>query len=426
MKTITHPEFGESAIVEVLDNGLQVTIYHKPEFATSCFAFGTPYGAFDYKQNEADGSIFEVPLGAAHFLEHKLFEKPEEDMLSKFNSLGANVNAFTTESETVYFFTITTPEYQKPLNLLLDFVQDLQIDDASVEKEKGIIVEELLMYEQIPNYRLYREAMSCLFENHPLKYDVGGTTDSVVSTTRKELEDCHQRNYHPSRMQFLAITPCDPEEVLQVIKANQAKKDFGKPITMRRFPVIEPESVVKKEVKVDFDIPTTKSALVFKLNLPQSDLAERERIAQALNCALQAQFSTLNPQYQLWIDEKIINEFFGFEVNIGKDYGYVMFFGETADPQSWRDFLLKQIEEMKKNPVDSAVLAQLKKRTWGNALSLFDKPSAIVFEILRSDLYGLSFFETQKITRALTVDNCVDSLKYVKDIHSSLVILGKI
>lgn len=193
MKTIRNERYQESYDVETLDNGLRVVIWHKPGYARSLFMMATPLGAMDICQVDEHGTQCVYPAGIAHFLEHKMFEKKDRDVMDDFSRMGASVNAFTSYGETAYYFS-TSEDVREPLNLLLDFVQDLDISDASVEKEKGIIVSELNMYLQMSDNRLLMETYKSLFHEHPLKYDIGGDEESVRSITRTQLEECYARN----------------------------------------------------------------------------------------------------------------------------------------------------------------------------------------------------------------------------------------
>ena len=157
MKKTVEPRFDETFYSETLENGLKLIIWHKPLFTSTSCIFATPYGALDHCQKLEDGTIIEDPSGIAHFLEHKMFESEHGDVMNDFSEMGANVNAYTSYTETCYTFSTSQQDISKPLNLLLDFVQELNISDESVEKEKGIIIQELAMYQQMPDSRLFFE-----------------------------------------------------------------------------------------------------------------------------------------------------------------------------------------------------------------------------------------------------------------------------
>lgn len=137
MKKIVNAQFDETWYTHTLDNGLNLIFWHKPDFVSAAVVFATPYGALDYRQIDKEGNHLDFPSGIAHFLEHKLFESDEGDVMDDFSRMGANVNAFTSYNETCYYFTTSHGDLKEPLNLLIDFVQDLRITEESVEKEKA-------------------------------------------------------------------------------------------------------------------------------------------------------------------------------------------------------------------------------------------------------------------------------------------------
>ena len=155
MNKVISDKYRECYYEETLKNGLKVVIWHKDNYQKSFALMATPLGAFDVTQIDSKGNIYQYHPGLAHFLEHKMFEKENHDVMEDFSNMGANVNASTTYDSTCYYFQ-TSAELYEPLNLLLDFTQQLDITKESVEKEKGIITQELNMYQQMSDFRLVR------------------------------------------------------------------------------------------------------------------------------------------------------------------------------------------------------------------------------------------------------------------------------
>ncbi|WP_407372218.1 EF-P 5-aminopentanol modification-associated protein YfmH, partial [Carnobacterium sp.] len=201
MEKKVYEQLQEIIYTETLDNGLKVTLLPKNDFHKTYGLFSTNFGSID-NQFVPNGKteMVTAPDGIAHFLEHKLFETKGDDMMNAFSAMGADVNAFTSYRETVYYFSITGEDVEEPLNLLLDFVQDFNITPESVEKEKGIIAQEVAMYAQMPDQKLLNETYKCLYYNFPMKYDIGGDKKSIYAITKNELEECYTINYHPSNM----------------------------------------------------------------------------------------------------------------------------------------------------------------------------------------------------------------------------------
>ncbi|MBN2849241.1 MAG: insulinase family protein, partial [Erysipelotrichaceae bacterium] len=180
MITYENKKLNEKVTETTLANGLKVFFIHKPGFISSTAVYMVPFGSLDIRQQKPDGEIIESNAGVAHFLEHKLFESNNgADIMEAFSAMSANVNAFTSYNETCYYFSTGEADFSQPLELLLDFVQNLSITDESVEKEKGIIIQELRMYMQMPEARLMYETYRSLFKTHPVRIDIGGSEESV-------------------------------------------------------------------------------------------------------------------------------------------------------------------------------------------------------------------------------------------------------
>ncbi|MGL5540585.1 MAG: EF-P 5-aminopentanol modification-associated protein YfmH, partial [Erysipelotrichaceae bacterium] len=246
MEKHTSEKYQETYYETTLDNGLRVVLFHRPGFDKSFFLMGTPFGAFDLQQVDEEGNEYHFPAGIAHFLEHKMFEHPDGDVMDQFSNMGVNVNAFTSYGETCYYFS-TTQAIKEPLELLLDFTQVLHIDGASVEKEKGIICQELAMYRQQSDSRLINETFGCMYHEHPLKYDIGGDDESVNATTLAQLQDCFALNYAPSKTILVGVSSEEPTTILEWIQANQAKKTFPQTKRTHRKVVNEPLAMKKAE-----------------------------------------------------------------------------------------------------------------------------------------------------------------------------------
>lgn len=421
MKKTVEPRFDETFYSETLENGLKLIIWHKPLFASTSCIFATPYGALDHRQKLEDGTIIEDPSGIAHFLEHKMFESEHGDVMNDFSEMGANVNAYTSYTETCYTFSTCQKDIAKPLNLLLDFVQELNISDESVEKEKGIIIQELAMYQQMPDSRLFFETFKALFNQHPLKEDIGGTPESVSSTTRDQLMTCHRRNYHPSKMVLAVVTPVDPQIILEIVKTNQNKKTFEPVHSISRAEINEPNETTSTHHIINMDVSSTKVALAYKLKpVIKSDLQRTEE-EWAVRCLLESHFTSLNPDYQKWLDEEIINDYFFYEVDFGKDYAVIMFMNETEDASGFKNFIESQLDTLKNKTISLQLLNQLKKRYAGQAMRIFNSSEDIAASIIRGVFGGVESFTLIRLIESLTQEKIKNAFDSVEFSHSSLV-----
>ena len=413
--------FDETYYTEKLANGLQIIIFHKPDFNTSICSFGTPYGALKINQKFKSKKYHFNP-GIAHFLEHKLFESKGDDMMRVFSSMGANVNAFTSNSETVYYFTKTGEGIEEPLNLLLDFVQELNITDASVNKEKGIIAQEVAMYMQMPDQKLVSETYKSVYHNFPIRNDIGGDKKSVYAITKKELETCYNINYHPSNMVLCVTTSVDPKKIIKIVKDNQSKKTFkkaDKPVTCNQK---EPVEVVKSRHKFKMPISTDKHVYAIKIKPNFKDCNDAFKKEWSLRILLEAYFSSINPDYQKWLNDKTINDFFGYDVDFNLDYAIIMFYIENDD----ENVLPKLISEtLKKDLINREVLEQIKRRYVGTMFDLFDDIESFNSGYIRDYLSGLDYFKALDDLKNLTIYDVENSRVYLSCPHVSYVSMIK-
>ena len=403
-----YPEINETHYLSKLENGLNVVIIQKKDFISSSCFIAFPYGSLDIKQKNGT-HIEEYPSGIAHFLEHKLFENNNGmDIMETFSHLSANVNAFTSHTETVYYFNSSKKNIKKPLNLLLDFVQQLSITDESVEKEKGIIVQELRMYMQMPEQRLVLETFQSLFHKHPIRLDIGGNEESVNSISKQLLERCYNLNYHPSNALLVCITPNQPEVVLTWIEENQKPKVFNESYTIERIIDDEETTVFRKEFEFEMDIQSSKMTYSFKLKSTSSNNRDNLLKEWKFRLFLELIFSSMNPQYEKWMSENRIHDYFGYEVEVNHEYGYIMFYGENEDKD---DFINLIYEGLNTNISEFEMFFErLKRRYFAQLLRQFDDQDDYAITLIRSQFSHV---------------NVTDSIQCLKDVNFNDLLMIK-
>lgn len=403
-----YPEINETHYLSKLENGLNVVIIQKKDFISSSCFIAFPYGSLDIKQKNGT-HIEEYPSGIAHFLEHKLFENNNGmDIMETFSHLSANVNAFTSHTETVYYFNSSKKNIKKPLNLLLDFVQQLSITDESVEKEKGIIVQELRMYMQMPEQRLVLETFQSLFHKHPIRLDIGGNEESVNSISKQLLERCYNLNYHPSNALLVCITPNQPEVVLTWIEENQKPKVFNESYTIERIIDDEETTVFRKEFEFEMDIQSSKMTYSFKLKSTSSNNRDNLLKEWKFRLFLELIFSSMNPQYEKWMSENRIHDYFGYEVEVNHEYGYIMFYGENEDKD---DFINLIYEGLNTNISEFEMFFErLKRRYFAQLLRQFDDQDDYAITLIRSQFSHV---------------NVTDSIQCLKEVNFNDLLMIK-
>ena len=400
MKKIHNDFFDEDFYIEKLDNGLEVVIFNKKDFLTTACAFATSYGALDTDE-VLDGKEYHFHPGVAHFLEHKLFESEDKNIFEEFSNMGCNVNAFTSYHETVYYFSTTNKEIKEPLNLLLDFVQKLDITDENVEKEKGIICQELAMYMQNPDSRLLQETYRSLYHNYPLKYDIGGDDESVNAISKDELDLCYKINYHPNNMVLLIVSPLDVNYLMDIVKENQSKKHFDKQKDVKTLMIDEDDSVVRKEFSFEMDINKPKHVYALKLKPNFKDSDDIVYKQWCLDLYLKAYFSSINKDYQEWLNKGLINDYFGYEVDFDKDYAYILFYNESEEDN------IKELvdNELKKDLITEEILTSIKRRYIGNSFDTLNDVESFDTGYVRDYVNGIDYFKSIEILTHISLDD---------------------
>lgn len=407
MNKVISTKYQETYLEETLPNGLKVVLWQKPNYQKSHFVMGTPLGAFDLKQVDSENNEISFPAGIAHFLEHKMFENEQnEDVMDQFSAMGANVNAQTSYDETCYFFT-TSANPLPALELLLEFTQDLSINEASVEKEKGIICQELAMYRQMVDFRLIRETFISLYKEHPFKHDIGGDDESVNATTLQQLQQCYAINYHPSNMILVGVSSLDPSELLDHIKANQANKTFKPAKTIKRAMIVEPKEVNRKDYVFSMEMHQPKINIAYKLSGIKDPLT-RFKKETSIRILLDTYFSSMSDDYQRWLREDIVSDFFGYDIEIGEDYGHMMFYTETKKLDEFKQVIQATLIKLINSEINEKAFEQLKRRYFGQNIRDLNDFEYIANSVMRYYFDDISFFDVLDIIDQIQVSDLVD------------------
>lgn len=265
---------------ETLENGLKIYIVPKNNCNNIYATFSTKYGSNNDEfipLNESKMKKF--PLGIAHFLEHKMFEMEDgQDPFEIYSNNGADANANTSNTKTTYLFS--GPEFFKEnMNFLLDYVQKPYFTDQNVEKEKGIIIQEIKMYQDDPYSVLYEKSLYNSFIKHPIKIPVIGDINNVTKITKEDLYTCYNTFYNPANMFVVVTGNVEPEEVVKIIKENQNNKKFEKFNKIKEKQYNEPNKIEKEKEIINMDVNIPKIALNYKINYNDLKLDIRDALA---------------------------------------------------------------------------------------------------------------------------------------------------
>jgi predicted Zn-dependent peptidase len=298
MEKKVYEQLNEVLYKEVLPNGLKVYVLPKPGFHKTYGLFSTNYGSIDNEFGYVGDEPRRVPDGIAHFLEHKLFEKEDGDVFQLFGKQGASSNAFTSFTKTSYLFS-ATDNIEENLLTLIDFVQDPYFTKETVEKEKGIIGQEIQMYDDDPSWRQFFGILKNLYPKHPLHIDIAGTVESIADITAEDLYACYHTFYHPSNMTLFVVGNIDPEEMLTLIRDNQAAKSFAEIREIKRYFPEETAADIVPFSTVQMPVNRTKVVVGikgFQENLPKEEV-DLLRFRTSLNLLFQLLIGNTSKNY---------------------------------------------------------------------------------------------------------------------------------
>jgi predicted Zn-dependent peptidase len=406
MEKIRFEQLQEELYYEKLDNGLSVYILPKAGFNKTYATFTTKYGSIDnHFVPLGKTDAVKVPDGIAHFLEHKMFEKEDGDVFQQFSRQGASANAFTSFTRTAYLFS-STMDVEKNLETLMDFVQEPYFTESTVEKEKGIIGQEITMYDDNPDWRLYFGLIENLYNTHPVKIDIAGTIPSITEITKDMLYECYHTFYHPSNMLMFVVGPVSPDQIMKQIKDNQAKKTFSEqPDIMRHFES-EPAHVAQAKKVLNMNVQTSKCLVGIKaLHVDQQGEAMLKN-ELTINVLLDLMFSKSSENYNRLYNEGLIDETFSFDYTQENGFGFAMVGGDTRDPDKLAE-TLKAIffEATKGTAITEESLNRTKRKKIGAFLRAVNSPEYIANQFTRYAFNEMDLFAVVPTLEAITLED---------------------
>ena len=355
-----YPRIGERVFSARLDNGLTVYVDVKPDFQKSYAFFATDYGGMDMKF-QLDGQWHDTPAGVAHFLEHKTFDTKDGNALQDLAANGASPNAFTNSAITGYYFESTEKFYEN-LNILLSFVSQPYYTQESVDKEQGIIGQEIRMIEDDPEYQVYYAMLEGLYAHHPIRTSVAGTIESISRITAGTLNLCHSAFYNPGNMVLCVAGNVDPEKVLDM--AREILPREGKGSIPRDYGPAEPAGAARSGTELRMEVSTPIFQLGWKMEpAPRGEEQLRQKLVAELAC--EALLGNSSPLYVRLYREGLINSSFSYGFDGYPSCAYAMAGGESADPDAVAAAIAAEAERIGREGVDPALFARLKKGLYG-------------------------------------------------------------
>lgn len=405
-ETIEYNKYDEKLYKYEHSSGLKCIVVPKKGYSKKYATFSTQYGSVD---NEfiipGEKTKTRVPDGIAHFLEHKLFEQKDGSVMDKFAELGSRPNAYTSFNQTVYLFSCTDL-FKENFDLLLNFVQNPYITEESVEREKGIIGQEINMYSDNPGWRVSFNLLEALYEKHPVKLDIAGSIDSISKITKETLYKCYETFYHPSNMVVTVVGDVEHSQVFEQIEKNiQSTKKVSE---IKRIYPVESEELNKKYIEQKMPVSTPLFYIGFKDNNFKLQGTELLKYNVAIKLLLSMLIGKSSDLYSKLYDKGLINSTFETDFSLEKSYAYSMLGGESVDPEAVKDLLVKEIRSLQDNGLEPHVFDRLQKSLKGRFLRQLNSVESISRTFISLYFKGVTMFDYFNVYDTISFDYITD------------------
>ncbi len=401
-----YPRIGEEVIWVTLDNGLPVCIVPKKGFSRKYALFATRYGGMDMRFR-LNGQWLDTPAGIAHYLEHKMFDTEDGNALQELAMNGAEPNAFTSNAITCYYFDSTEKFYEN-LEILLSFVSVPYFTDESVEKEQGIIGQEIGMIEDNPEWQVYKQLMQSLYHTSPARTPVAGSVESIRKITAQTLYDCHRAFYTPANMCLVVVGDVEPQQVLDIAR-RVLPKDSGELIE-RDYGAEEPTEAAQAYAEERMEVSMPSFLVGFKCP-PQHGGEEQHRFAAIGELACDVLMGESSPLYARLYSQGLINGSFGaaFDILPGAAYAYAG--GDSKDPRAVAEAILAEAQRLVREGVDEDYYRRIVNANFGAALRELNSFESIAVSMAEGRFQGYDPYRFPEIYDSITAADVLAFLR---------------
>lgn len=407
MQVIENLKVKEKVYIEKLENGLTVMIIPKKGIQKKYMIWGTHYGS-----NESSfvvpgkEEVTTVPNGVAHFLEHKMFEQENgTNSLDVLTALGVEANAYTTNDHTAYLFECTDNFYEA-MDELMDYVQHPYFTDENVEKEKGIIGQEIMMYDDYPEWRVYLNAMQAMYHNNPVKIDIVGTIETISKIDKEILYKCYQTFYNPSNMTMVLCGDFEPEKLIEEVKKRLIDTKASGEIK-RVYPQ-EPEEIVQEKIEQKLEVSQALYTIGIK-DTGKCDVKKHIAMEILLNLII-GRSSNL---YKELYNEGIIYAQPSLEYEFTNIYAHALISGQSNEPEKVYEKFKEEVKRLKTEGIKEEDAQRMKKMIYGGYVKEFDDVVDIARMFLADHFKGVNSFDYLEEMKGITVEFLEQTLKDV-------------
>ena len=398
MNRTDYPRLDERVFRTRLDNGLKIAVVPRPGFARKAAYFVTDYGSI-HTEFTHEGIRYSAPAGVAHYLEHKMFDMPDMDVSEAFAALGANPNAFTSYDMTAYYFTCTE-HFDECLELLLKFESTPYFTEESVRKEQGIIAQEILMYNDSADSRVFEDLTENMYHTHPIRVPIAGTVESIEEITPEILELCHRVFYHPGNMMLCVVGDVDPEEVTRIageVLPAENQTPAQTHLGQEDMDIVRPLSVRQMDVAM----PTFQLGIKCPPPPGGVDFARWELTAELAAEVLFGESS----QLYLWLyEEGLIDSSFGGGVETVRGSAMITCGGDSYEPEQVRDCIFNHARYLVREGIPEDEFQRMKKSFLGRRIKDLDSFESTCFRLCAYEMEQFDYFRFPESFDSVTLE----------------------
>jgi len=420
-----YEKFDETLYFATHNSGLRVYVMPKQGYSKCYAVIGTQFGSIDSVftvAGEDEQTI--LPDGIAHFLEHKMFEQPDGgNVFGEFAKFGANANAFTSFNMTAYLYECTEAPIEN-LKILLDYISKPYFTDENIEKEQGIIGQEIKMYDDDPEWKCAINMLSAMYKNHPIKNDIAGSVESIAKINKELLYKCYDNFYNMANMILFVIGDIDVQSVGDCVDTmikdykildNLPARDYG----------TEPATVNENTTCENMDVSVTSFMLGYKDTDTGYNGAKLLKKATEYSIILELAFGKTSDIYNELVEKGLIMGFLDFDAECEPSYGHITISGESNEPEKVREVVFKGIEKLKKSGIKKVDIDRLKKAYHGRFIKQFDHISSVAHAFLSNTFNNIGMFEYVDVIKSVTEEDINKRLRENFDENLSVLSIIK-
>lgn len=419
MKIIENNKIQEKVYTKKLQNGLSVMVIPK-KTEKKYIIWGTQYGSIDNHFQLGETEIT-IPDGMAHYMEHKLFEQENgTNSLDVLTSLGVNANAYTTNNHTAYLFEASNDKFFEALDEFMNYIQNPYFTDENVEKERGIIEQEIMMYDDYPDWKIYMNAMCAMYHKNPINIDVAGTKETIAEITKEKLYDAYHCFYRPENMAIVICGDFEPEQVIKEIEARMTLENLDQKVK-RLYPE-EPEEIVKPSIEGEMNITRPLFMIGYKDTVKADNQIKKEL---ALEVAFNILIGDSSKLYQDLYEQGLLQSQPSMIYENTNTYSHLLIQGQSEKYNEVITKIEEAIENLKQNGFEQEEFERIKKKLYGEYVKSYNDVESIATSFLQNYFRGINPLDYFEEFNGITKEYTWQVFKEVMDKQKQVISIAK-